>query len=149
MTWPVACLHLIAESARRGLRELDRLETAAEQGRGARAGTDRRSRLPDALDALDAHRCRPRRRSPPGSGSAADRDGVAADVAGGGGGEGDDRTGKFPRVRGVRSAGPALPSKRSASTPSRKILPTSGNTRHAGASQQRPACDTGRYHTPD
>jgi hypothetical protein len=52
VTWPVACLHLIAESARRGLRELDRLETAAEQGRGALAGTDRRSRLPDALDAL-------------------------------------------------------------------------------------------------
>ena len=52
VTWPVACLHLIAESARMGLRELDRLETAAEQGRGALAGTDRRSRLPDALDAL-------------------------------------------------------------------------------------------------
>ena len=50
--WPVACLHLIAESARLGLRELDRLETAAEQGRGALAGTDCRSRLPDALDAL-------------------------------------------------------------------------------------------------
>ena len=52
VTWPVACLHLIAESARVGLRELDRLETAAEQGRGSLAGTDRRSRLPDALDAL-------------------------------------------------------------------------------------------------
>ena len=52
VTWPVTCLHLIAESARLGLRELDRLETAAEQGRGALAGTDRRSRLPDALDAL-------------------------------------------------------------------------------------------------
>jgi hypothetical protein len=51
-TWPVACLHLIAESARRGLRELDRLETAAQQGWGALAGTDRRSRLPDALEAL-------------------------------------------------------------------------------------------------
>ena len=34
------------------MRELDRLETAAEQGRGARADTDRRSRLPDALEAL-------------------------------------------------------------------------------------------------
>ena len=34
------------------MRELDRLEAAAEQGRGALAGTDRRSRLPDALDAL-------------------------------------------------------------------------------------------------
>ena len=34
------------------MRELDRLETAAEQGRGALAVTDRRSRLPDALDAL-------------------------------------------------------------------------------------------------
>ena len=35
--WPVACLHLIAESARRGLHELDRLEAGAEQGRGALA----------------------------------------------------------------------------------------------------------------
>ena len=52
VTWPVAGLHLIAESARLGLRELDRLEAAAEQGRGALAATDRRSRLPDALDAL-------------------------------------------------------------------------------------------------
>ena len=52
VTWPVACLHLIAESARRGLQELDRLEAAAEQGRGLLARSDRRSRLPDALDAL-------------------------------------------------------------------------------------------------
>jgi hypothetical protein len=50
--WPVAGLHLIAEGARRGLRELDRLETTAKQGKGALAGSDRRSRLPDALDAL-------------------------------------------------------------------------------------------------
>jgi hypothetical protein len=52
VTWPVACLHLIAESSHRGLQELDRLETAAEQGRGLLARSDRRSRLPDALDAL-------------------------------------------------------------------------------------------------
>jgi HTH DNA binding domain len=53
VTWPVTCLHLIAESARLALRELDRLEAAASaKGRGALAGTDRRSRLPDALDAL-------------------------------------------------------------------------------------------------
>ena len=52
VTWPVACLHLIAESARRGLQELDRLETAAEQGRGLLARSDRRSRLSDTLDAL-------------------------------------------------------------------------------------------------
>ena len=52
VTWPVACLHLIAESARVGLRELDRLEAAAAKGRGWLAGTDRRSRLPDALDVL-------------------------------------------------------------------------------------------------
>jgi hypothetical protein len=52
VTWPAVCLHLIAESARRGLHELDRLETVAKQGRGSLAGTDRRSRLPDALDAL-------------------------------------------------------------------------------------------------
>jgi hypothetical protein len=52
VTWPLAFLHLVAESARMALRELDRLETAAEQGRGVVAGGDKRSRLPDALDAL-------------------------------------------------------------------------------------------------
>jgi hypothetical protein len=52
VTWPLAFLHLVAESARMGLRELDRLEAAAEQGRGLVAGGDKRSRLPDALDAL-------------------------------------------------------------------------------------------------
>jgi hypothetical protein len=49
--WPVAFLHLVAESARSGLRDLDRLLQAAEQGRGLTAQADRRSRLPDALDA--------------------------------------------------------------------------------------------------
>ena len=39
-------------SRKAGLRELDRLEAAAEQGRGVVAGGDKRSRLPDALDAL-------------------------------------------------------------------------------------------------
>ena len=52
MTWPAAGLALIAESARAGLRDLDRLEAAAEQGRAALAGTDRRSRLPATVDAL-------------------------------------------------------------------------------------------------
>jgi hypothetical protein len=52
VTWPVAGLHLIAESARMGLRELDRLQTAAEKGQVELAGVDRRARLPDALDAL-------------------------------------------------------------------------------------------------
>ena len=52
VTWPLAFLHLVAESARIALRELVRLETAAEQGRGIVAGGDKRSRLPDALDAL-------------------------------------------------------------------------------------------------
>jgi ribosomal protein S25 len=53
VTWPIACLHLIAESARLGLRELDRLEAAAaEKGRGLAARSDKRSRLPDARDAL-------------------------------------------------------------------------------------------------
>ena len=52
VTWPLAFLHLGVESARMGLRELDRLEAAAEQGRGVVAGNDKRSRLPDALDAL-------------------------------------------------------------------------------------------------
>jgi Fic family protein len=52
VAWPIAGLHLIAESARLGLRELDRLEAAAEKGRGLLAKSDRRSRLPDALDVL-------------------------------------------------------------------------------------------------
>ena len=52
VTWPTACLHLIAESARLGLRELYRLGAAAEKGRGLLAKRDRRSCLPDALDAL-------------------------------------------------------------------------------------------------
>jgi len=50
--WPAAGLHLIAESARMGLRDLDRLQTAAETGRNVLAATDKRSRLPDTLDAL-------------------------------------------------------------------------------------------------
>jgi HTH DNA binding domain len=50
--WPAAGLALIAESARHGLRTLDQLAAAAEKGRGALAGSDRRSRLPEALEAL-------------------------------------------------------------------------------------------------
>jgi HTH DNA binding domain len=52
VTWPLAFLHLVAESARAGLRALDRLEEAGEQGRGLAAASDRRSRLADAIDAL-------------------------------------------------------------------------------------------------
>jgi hypothetical protein len=52
VTWPLVFLHLVAESARAGLRELDRLAAAAEQGRGLAADLDKRSRLPDALEAL-------------------------------------------------------------------------------------------------
>ena len=52
VTWPLAFLHLVAESARMALRELDRLAAVAEKGRGVVAGGDKRSRLPDALDAL-------------------------------------------------------------------------------------------------
>jgi hypothetical protein len=52
LSWPIAGLHPIAESARLGMRELDRLEAAAEKGRGLVANSDRRSRLPDTLDAL-------------------------------------------------------------------------------------------------
>jgi Fic family protein len=50
--WPVAALALIAESARAGLRELDRLEAAAQKGKAVLAGRDRRSRLPATLAAL-------------------------------------------------------------------------------------------------
>jgi Fic family protein len=42
----------VAESARAGLRELDRLEAAAAKGRGLAADLDKRSRLPDAIEAL-------------------------------------------------------------------------------------------------
>jgi len=52
ITWPLACLHLIAESARMGLRELDRLAAAAAQGRGLTTLLDQRSRLPDVIEAL-------------------------------------------------------------------------------------------------
>jgi hypothetical protein len=52
VAWPAAGLALIAESARSGLRALDRLEAAVEKGRAALTDTDRRSRLPAALDAL-------------------------------------------------------------------------------------------------
>ena len=52
VTWPIAGLHLIAESTRLGLRDLDRLQAAADKGRGLLTRTDRRSRLPDALDIL-------------------------------------------------------------------------------------------------
>jgi hypothetical protein len=51
VTWPLAFLRLVAESARAGLRTLDRLEAAA-QGRGLAVGGDKRSRLPDAVAAL-------------------------------------------------------------------------------------------------
>jgi hypothetical protein len=52
ITWPLAFLHLVAESARMGLRELDRLDAAAEKGRALAARADKRSRLPGAIEAL-------------------------------------------------------------------------------------------------
>ena len=52
VTWPVAFLHLVAEGARTGQRTLDRLLAAAGRGRDLTAPCDRRSRLPDAVDAL-------------------------------------------------------------------------------------------------
>jgi hypothetical protein len=52
VAWPVAFLHLVAESARTGQRELERLAIAAEKGRKLTAHCDRRSRLPAAVDAL-------------------------------------------------------------------------------------------------
>ena len=50
--WPLAFCRLAREAALAGLRELGRLETAAERGRAATADLDRRSRLPDVLDAV-------------------------------------------------------------------------------------------------
>jgi hypothetical protein len=55
IAWPLAFLHLVAESARMGLRELDRLDAAAEKGRALTARADKRSRLPDAIEALLRH----------------------------------------------------------------------------------------------
>jgi hypothetical protein len=55
VSWPLAFLHLVAESARMGLRELDRLEAAAEKGRALTAQADQRSRLPDAIESLLRH----------------------------------------------------------------------------------------------
>ena len=55
ITWPLAFLHLVAEGARMGLGELDRLEAAAEEGRALVAGADKRSRLPDATEASLRH----------------------------------------------------------------------------------------------
>jgi hypothetical protein len=52
VNWPHAFLHLLAEGARAELRTLDRLEAVAEKGRGLAAAADKRSRLPDAVDAL-------------------------------------------------------------------------------------------------
>jgi HTH DNA binding domain len=52
ITWPVVFLHLVGESARVGLRALDRLIEAAERGQKLTVRCDRRSRLPDAVDAL-------------------------------------------------------------------------------------------------
>ncbi len=48
---PAAFCRLAREAALAGLRELGRLERAAERGKAATEDLDRRSRLPDALDA--------------------------------------------------------------------------------------------------
>ena len=50
--WVLAFLHLVTEGALAGLRELERLETLAEAAAGRIARCDRRSRLPDAFDAV-------------------------------------------------------------------------------------------------
>lgn len=48
---PAAFCRFACEAALAGLRELDRLERAAERGKAAAGSLDRRSRLPDALNA--------------------------------------------------------------------------------------------------
>jgi hypothetical protein len=55
ITWPLALLHLVAESAHIGLRDLDRLEAAAAKAREIVAAADARSRLPDAIERLLRH----------------------------------------------------------------------------------------------
>ena len=88
-----------------GLRELDRLEAAAAQGRGVVAGGDRRSRLPDALDALlrvpalTPKALAARLRIAPQTGTA-----LLRELQGRGGGPGGDGTGEFPSVRYLKSS---------------------------------------------
>ena len=50
--WVLAFLHLVTEGALAGLRELERLEALAEAAAGRIERCDRRSRLPDAFDAV-------------------------------------------------------------------------------------------------
>jgi HTH DNA binding domain len=50
--WPGVFLILVAEAARAGLQELDRLQTAAAAGAPLTAAIDQRGRLPDALVAV-------------------------------------------------------------------------------------------------
>lgn len=52
VTWTLTFLHLVAESARMGLRELERLEVAAAKARVLTTQADKRSRLPDTVDLL-------------------------------------------------------------------------------------------------
>jgi len=49
--WTLTFLHLVAEGARAGLRELDRMTSVAGQAHALTARGDRRSRLPEAVDA--------------------------------------------------------------------------------------------------
>ena len=51
-SWTESFLRMVAEAARAGSRELDRLQAAAAVGATLTAGLDRRSRLPDALMAV-------------------------------------------------------------------------------------------------
>ena len=77
--WLLAFLHLLAEGARIAMRELDRLLDVAEQGRALIAGCDRRSRFPDALDAvLRAPVLTPKGLGRRAGDRAADRDGAVA-----------------------------------------------------------------------
>ena len=95
VTWPLAFLHLVAESARMGLRTLDRLEAVAEKGRGLAAAADKRSRLPDAVDALlhaPVLTLRGGARRAAGN-RAADRDGVAPGTGSQGAGAGGNGAG--------------------------------------------------------
>ena len=50
--WPGVFLALVAEAARAGLRELDRLQAAAAAGAALTAAIDQRGRLPDAVDVV-------------------------------------------------------------------------------------------------
>ena len=102
VTWPLAFLHLLAEGARAGLRTPT--EAVAEKGRGLAAGGDKRSRLPDAIDALLRSPVLTPKALAARRHRAADRDRVDAGAGGQGAHQGGDGAGEFSGIRDLGAA---------------------------------------------